>query len=103
MKRPVRLGRAGSKRTSNEGLSGLLRVALELSGEASGEPAMTANYRGFAIDCFRWAEQASDASQRDNLIDIARLWKNVAIKMDQHVTMANDAPALLRALRAKLD
>ena len=41
MKRPVRLGRAGSKRTSNEGLSGLLRVALELSGEASGEPAMT--------------------------------------------------------------
>jgi hypothetical protein len=62
-----------------------------------------ADYRGFAIDCFRWAEQARDASQRDNLIDIARLWKNVAIKMDQHVTMANDAPALLHALRAKLD
>ena len=62
-----------------------------------------ADYRGFAIDCFRWAELAGDASQRDNLIDIARLWKNVAIKMDQHVTMAHDVPALLRRLRAKLD
>ena len=61
-----------------------------------------ADYRGFAIDCFRWAEQASDASQRENLIDIARLWKNVAIKMDQHVTLADDVPALLRRLRAKL-
>jgi hypothetical protein len=61
------------------------------------------DYRGFAIDCFRWSEQASDASQRENLIDIARLWKNVAIKMDEHVTVADNEPALLHALRAKLD
>jgi hypothetical protein len=62
-----------------------------------------ADYRGFAIDCFRWAEQASDASQREHLNEIARLWKNVAIKMGRHVTMADDVPALLRNLRAKLD
>ena len=62
-----------------------------------------ADYRGSAVDCFRWSEHASDASQRESLIDIARLWKNVAIKMDEHVTMADDVPALLQRLRAKLD
>jgi hypothetical protein len=62
-----------------------------------------ADYRGFAIDCFRWAEQVDDASQREILNDIARLWKNVAIKMDAHMTMSNAVPALLRDLRAKLD
>ena len=69
------------------------------------EPVMTtpADYRGFAVDCFRWSEQANDASQRESLIDIARLWKNVAIRMDEHVTMADDVPALLQRLRAKLD
>jgi hypothetical protein len=67
--------------------------------------AMTtpAEYRGFAVDCFRWAEQANNASQRETLIDIARLWKNIALKMDRYVTLAGDDPIRARELRSKLN
>jgi hypothetical protein len=62
-----------------------------------------AEYRGFAVDCFRWAEQARDASQRETLTDIARLWKNIAVKMDQYVTLAGDDSIRARELRSKLN
>jgi hypothetical protein len=74
-------------------------------GERAGARAMTtaAEYRGFAVDCFRWAEQASNASQRETLTDIARLWKNIAVKMDQYVTLAGDDDVRARELRSKLN
>jgi hypothetical protein len=62
-----------------------------------------ADYRGFAIDCFRWAEQANDASQRVTLTEIAHLWKNIAIKVDQYAALAGDGPAQARELRSKLN
>ena len=62
-----------------------------------------ADYRGFAVDCFRWAEQANDTSQRLILTEIAHLWKNIAIKMDQYVTLAGEGPAQARELRSKLN
>jgi hypothetical protein len=63
----------------------------------------TTDYRDFACDCLRWTEQAKDASERDTLIGIARLWLNVAARLDRHITLASDGTALLRELRAKLD
>jgi hypothetical protein len=62
-----------------------------------------ADYRDFARDCLRWAEQAGDAAQSDALIGIARMWMRTALIMEEHVTLANDAPKLFQDLRAKLD
>ena len=62
-----------------------------------------AQYREFAIDCLRWTDRTKDASQRITLTETARRWLNAASKLERHVTLASDAPALLRELRAKLD
>jgi hypothetical protein len=62
-----------------------------------------ADYRDFARDCLRWADQASDAAQSDTLIGIARMWMRTALIMEERVTLANDAPKLFQELRAKLD
>jgi hypothetical protein len=63
----------------------------------------TTDYRDFARDCLRWTEQAKDASGRDTLIGIARLWLNVAARLDRHIALANDGAVILPELRAKLD
>ena len=63
----------------------------------------TTDYRNFACDCLRWTEQAKDASERDTLIGVARLWLNVATRLDRHIARASDGGAILRELRAKLD
>jgi hypothetical protein len=63
----------------------------------------TTDYRDFAFDCLRWTEQAKDASERDTLIGIARLWLNVATQLDRHIALASDSAVLLRELRSKLD
>jgi hypothetical protein len=63
----------------------------------------TTDYRNFACDCLRWTEQAKDASERDTLIGIARLWLNVATRLDRHIARADDGAVLSRQLRAKLD
>jgi hypothetical protein len=62
-----------------------------------------ADCRDFARDCLRWAEQAGDAAQSDTLIGIARMWMRTALIMEEHATLANDAPKLFQDLRAKLD
>jgi len=63
----------------------------------------TTDYRDFARDCLHWTEQAKDASERDTLIGVARLWLNVAARLDHHIALASDGAVLLRELRAKLD
>ena len=63
----------------------------------------TTDYRDFACDCLRWTEQAKDASERDTLIGIARLWLNVATRLDRHIALADDGAVILRELRAKLE
>jgi hypothetical protein len=62
-----------------------------------------ADYREFARDCLRWAEQVGDAEQSDTLNSIARMWMRTALIMEEHATLANDAPRLFQELRAKLD
>lgn len=61
------------------------------------------DYRDFAFDCLRWTEQAKDASERETLIGIARLWLNVATRLDRHIALASDSGVIRRELRAKLD
>jgi hypothetical protein len=63
----------------------------------------TTDYRDFARDCLRWTEQAKDASERDTFVGIARLWLNVATRLDRHIASASDGAVILRELRAKLD
>ena len=63
----------------------------------------TTDYRDFAGDCLRWTEQTKNASERDTLIGIARLWLNVATRLDRQIALASDGAVILAELRAKLD
>lgn len=42
-------------------------------------------YREFALECLRWAEDAKDAGQRETLIGLARLWMQTASEMDRGI------------------
>jgi len=57
-----------------------------------------AEYREFAIDCMRLAEQEENAGLRDTMMGLARAWFRTAIMMDQHVTTAGDDPARSKEL-----
>lgn len=62
-----------------------------------------ADYRSFAHDCLRWADETPDAAQRDTLVGIARLWTLTAFKVEQYVTLVGDDAASEEKLRAKLN
>jgi hypothetical protein len=62
-----------------------------------------AEYREFAHDCLRWADEATDPGQRDTLIGIARVWTLTAAVVDDYVTLAGDDVLRSRELRAKLN
>jgi hypothetical protein len=67
--------------------------------------AMTtpAEYREFAIDCMRVAEQAQNAGLRDAMMGLARVWFRTAIIMEEHAPLAGDDPARSKDLRDGLD
>ena len=58
-----------------------------------------AEYREFAIDCMRLAEQEENAGLRDTMMRLARTWFRTAIMMDEYVTLAGDDPARSKELR----
>jgi hypothetical protein len=60
------------------------------------------DYRQFAMDCLRWAEDAKDADQRATLIRLARMWMLTASELDRLVP-PHAMPRISEALRAKLD
>jgi len=62
-----------------------------------------AEYREFAIDCMRVAEQEENAGLRDTMMGLARAWLRIALMMDQHVTLAGDDPARSKELRDALN
>jgi hypothetical protein len=62
-----------------------------------------AEYREFAFDCLRWADEAHDAGQRDTLIGLGRVWMQTAIVVEQYVTLAGDDPMRAKELRSKLN
>ena len=61
------------------------------------------DYRNFALDCLRWAEETSDASQRETLVGMARVWMRTALLIDEGAPMVTDQSALFKELREKLD
>ena len=60
-------------------------------------------YREFAHDCLRWADETNDLGQRDILIGIARIWTLTAAVVADYVTLAGDDALRSRELRAKLN
>ena len=62
-----------------------------------------AEYREFAIDCMRLAEEEENAGLRDTMMGLARAWFRTAIMMDQHVTLAGNDPARSKELRDALN
>jgi hypothetical protein len=46
------------------------------------------DFRQFALDCLHWAEETSDASQRQIFLDIAKLYMRVSVELDERVTIA---------------
>ena len=51
-----------------------------------------AEYREFALGCMREAECADSATMRLTMVGLARIWMRVALEMEQHVGLADDAP-----------
>ena len=62
-----------------------------------------ADYRDFAIDCMRLAEQQENAGIRDIMMGLARVWYRTALTVDDYVTLAGDDPKRLNELRRALD
>jgi len=62
-----------------------------------------ADYRDFAIDCMRLAEQEENAGLRDIMMGLAHVWYRTAITVDQYATMSGDDPARSKQLRDALD
>ena len=54
-----------------------------------------AEYREFAIDCMRVAEQSENAGLRDAMMGLARVWFRTAIIMEEHAPLAGDDPATI--------
>jgi hypothetical protein len=62
-----------------------------------------ADYREFAIDCMRLAEQQENAGIRDIMMGLARVWYRTALTVDDYITLAGDDPKRLNELRRALD
>jgi hypothetical protein len=62
------------------------------------------DYRQFAMDCLRWADEAKDASQRHTLTQLARTWMLTASEMDaQTITVVSNPEVLHQQLRDTLE
>jgi len=57
--------------------------------------------RMFALDCSRWAEQASNPSDRETILRVAREWVNTASGIERR--LANGFELACPDLRKKLD
>ena len=39
--------------------------------------------REFALECLRWSEMADSASQRDMMVQLAKMWMNAASQIER--------------------
>ena len=60
----------------------------------------TQDLRLFSRECLKWAEAAENASDRETIIRVARMWMKTASEIDLRI--ADGAPAV-SDLRKKLD
>jgi hypothetical protein len=61
----------------------------------------TETMRMFALDCSHWAKQASNASDREIMLRVARMWMNIASDIERRV--ADGWELASPDLRTKLD
>ena len=60
----------------------------------------TGEMRMFAVDCSRWAEQASNPSDRETILRVARQWMLTASGIERRL---DDGWELCPDLKKKLD
>jgi hypothetical protein len=61
------------------------------------------DFRDFAMDCLRWADEAPDASRGQVLLDIAKLFMRRSVELDELVLLSDRDSPLADDLRVKLD
>ena len=60
------------------------------------------HYRECALDCLKWAEEATNESQKKTFVDLARLWMEAASRLHQDDATAPERSEQAQQLRAKL-
>ena len=45
----------------------------------------TEDMREFALDCLHWAERASNASDRQTMLRLARMWMDTASGIERYI------------------
>ena len=61
----------------------------------------TAEMRMFVLDCLNWAEHASNPSDRETMLRVARMWMNTASGIERCID--NGGELACPDLRSKLD
>jgi len=60
----------------------------------------TQNMRIFSLECLKWAEARDNASDRETIIRVARMWMKTASEIDLRIS---DGAKMVPDLRRKLD
>jgi hypothetical protein len=61
----------------------------------------TNDMRMFALDCSRWAEQASNPSARQTILSVGRRWMSTATSIERHLDA--DSELVCPDFKRKLD
>jgi hypothetical protein len=60
----------------------------------------TQNMRIFSLECLKWAEARDNASDRETIIRVARMWMKTASEIDLRI---GNGAKMVPDLRRKLD
>jgi hypothetical protein len=52
-------------------------------------------FRAYAQECLRWAEESSDEGQRQALLDLAKQWTQAALEADRSSLLVDGSPPLV--------
>lgn len=52
------------------------------------------DFRAFARQCLRWAEEARDERHRQVLRDLAQQWMRAAVQLEKSIAQMDESPPL---------
>ena len=52
-------------------------------------------FREFAHECVRWANETTDEHERQALLDLAKQWTHAALAAERLITLIEDNPPLV--------
>ena len=52
------------------------------------------DFREFALQCLRWAEEARDERHRQVLLDLAKQWMRAALQLEKTIALMDESPPL---------